>query len=61
MTSSFYSFAKVVVTVGSFVCRVSSLTSGRGYVLGVTEVAGGFLGVCGDWFGFILTLIFSSF
>ena len=27
-----------------FVCRVSSLTSGRGYVLEVNEVAGGFLG-----------------
>ena len=44
-----------------FVCRVSSLTSWREYVLGVNEVAGGFLGVCGDWFGFILTSIFSSF
>ena len=27
-----------------FVCRVSSLTSGRGYVLEVNEVAVGFLG-----------------
>ena len=30
-----------------FVCRVSSLTSGRGYVLEVNEVAGGFWWVCG--------------
>jgi len=30
-----------------FVCRVSSLTSGREYVLEVNEVAGDFGGVCG--------------
>ena len=45
----------VSVAGGGVFCRVRSLTSGRECVLGVGEVAGGFWGVCGDWFGFILT------
>ena len=44
-----------------FVCRESSLTSGRKRVLEVNDIAGGFLGVCGEREYFILTSIFSSF
>ena len=60
MTSSFYIFAKFVVTLGSLGAIVRQVREGNVF-LKLIRSRVDFWGVCGDWFGFILTLIFSSF